>query len=83
MAAKSSVLVDEDNSKLPTLYWLPKLSKIHYQSVFITNSSSCTTTELFVRLTSCLTAKKYVIKYILKPFMRGMVTLYFGLLKFR
>ena len=27
MAAKFGVFVDEDHSKLPTLYWLPKLQK--------------------------------------------------------
>ena len=53
--AKSSVFVDEDKSRLPTLYWLPKLN---YKSRLIANSSSCTTTELSVLLTSCLTAKK-------------------------
>ena len=45
-AAKFGVFVDEDHSKLPTLYWLPKLHKQPYKSRFIANSSSCTTTEL-------------------------------------
>ena len=27
IAAKFSVFVDDDHSKLPTLYWLPKLHK--------------------------------------------------------
>ena len=27
LAAKFGVFVDEDHSKLPTLYWLPKLKK--------------------------------------------------------
>ena len=58
------VFVDEDHSKLPTLYWLPKLHKRPYRSRLITNSSSCTTTELSFLLTSCLTAiKNHVIKY--------------------
>ena len=35
MAVKFGVLVDEDHSKLPTLYWLPKLHKIPYKSSFI------------------------------------------------
>ena len=54
MAAKFGVFVDEDHSKLPTLYWLPKLHKRPYKSRFITNSSSCTTNELSILLTSCL-----------------------------
>ena len=64
MAAKFGVFVDEDHSKLPTLYWLPKLHKRPYKSRFIANSSSCTTTELLIILTSCLNSiKNRVIKY--------------------
>ena len=53
---KFGVFVDEDHSKLPTLYWLPILHKRHYNSRFIANSSSCTTTttELSIILTSLL-----------------------------
>ena len=46
MADKFGVLVDEDQSKLPTLYWLPKYHKRSYKTRFIAKSSSCTTTEL-------------------------------------
>ena len=64
MAAKFGLFVDEDHSKLPTLYWLPKRHKRSYKSRFIANSSACTTTELSILLTSCLTAiKNHVIKY--------------------
>ena len=64
MAAKFGVFVDEDHSKLPTLYWLPKHHIRPYKSRFITHSRSCTTTELSIILTSCLTAiKNHVIKY--------------------
>ena len=52
MAAKFGVFVDEDHSKLPTLYWLPKPHEIPYRSCFIANSSSYSTTELSVILTS-------------------------------
>ena len=63
MAAKFWVFV-EDHSKLPTIYLLPKLHKRPYKSRFIANSSLCTTTELSILLTSCLTAtKNHVIKY--------------------
>ena len=58
MAAKFGLFVDEDHSKLPALYWLPKLHKRLYKSRFIANSNSCTTTELSILLTSCLTAIK-------------------------
>ena len=64
MTAKFGVFVDEDNSKLPTLYWLPKLHQRPYKSRFIANFSSCTIIELSIILTSCLTAiKNHVIKY--------------------
>ena len=44
MAAKFGLFVDEDHSKLPRLYWLPKLHK----RPFIANFSACTTTELSI-----------------------------------
>ena len=64
MASKFGLFVDEDHSKLHTLYWLSKLNKRPYKSRFIANSSACAATELSSLLTSCLTAiKKHVIKY--------------------
>ena len=61
---KFAVNVKERQDKLPTMHWLPKLRKRPYKSRFITNSSSCTTTELSKLLTSCLTAvKSLVIRY--------------------
>ena len=65
MAAKFGLFVGEDHSRLPTLYWLPKLHKRPYKSSLIAYSSACTTTELSILLTSGLTAikKKHVIKY--------------------
>ena len=87
MAAKFGLFVDADHSKLPTLYWLPKLHKRSYKSRsyksrFIANSSACTTTELSILLTSCLNAiKNHVIKYCTTVYEREMVKNYFGLLK--
>ena len=81
MAAKFGLFVDEDHSKLPTLYWLPKLHKRPYKSRFIANSSGCTTTELSILLTSCLTAiKNHFIKYCTTVYERNGKN-YFGLLK--
>ena len=72
MAAKFGLFIDEDHSKLPTLYWLPKLHKRSYRSRFIANSSACKTTELSVLLTSCLTAiKNHVIKYCTTVYERN------------
>ena len=56
MAAKFGLSFDEDDCKLPALYWLPKLYKRPYKLRFIANSSACTTSELSILLTSCLTA---------------------------
>ena len=58
MAAKFGVFVSDDHSKLPTLYWLPRLHKRPYKSRCIAYSSSCTTTELSIILSAFLTAIK-------------------------
>ena len=52
-----------------------------YKARFITNSSSCTTTELSKLLTLCLTAVKNMLSNIVKRYMRDPVKTYFGLLK--
>ena len=80
MAAKFGLFVDEDHSKLPTLYWLPKLHKRPYKSRFIANSSACTMTELSILLTSCLTAiKNYVIKYCTTVYERNGKNLFWSI----
>ena len=75
------VKAKENQDKVPTLYWLPKLHKKPYKARFIANSSSCTTTELSKLLTSCLTAVKNMLSNIVKRYMRDQVKAYFGLLK--
>ena len=80
MAVKFGLFVDEDHSKLPTLYWLPKLHKRPYKSRFIANSSACTTTELSILLTSCLTAiKNHVIKYCTTVYERNGKKLFWSI----
>ena len=80
MAAKFGLFVDEDHSKLPTLYWLPKLPKQPYKLRLIANSSACTTTELSILLTSCLTAiKNYVIKYCTTVYERNGKKLFWSI----
>ena len=72
MAVKFGLFVDGDHSKLPTLYWLPKLYKWPDKSRFIANSSACKTTELSILLTSCLTAiKNNVIIYCTTVYERN------------
>ena len=78
MAAKLRVFVDEDHSMLPTIYCLPKLHKPPLKLCFIANSSPCSTAELSILLTSCL---KTMPLNIAQQFMKGMVKIYFGLLK--
>ena len=80
MAAKFGVLVNGDHGKLPMLYWLQKLHKRSYKSRFIANSSSCTITELFILLTSCLTAiKNHVIKYCESVYERNGKSLFWSI----
>ena len=63
---------DDDHSKLPTLYWLPKLHKRPCKSRFIANSRSFTSNELSIILTSYLiTINNDVIKYCEKVFERN------------
>ena len=80
MAAKFGLFVDEDQSKLPTLYWLPKLHKRPYKSRFIANSSICATTELSTLLTSCLAGIKiHVIKYCTTVYDRNSKKLFWSI----
>ena len=74
------VKAKENQDKVPTLYWLPKLYKKPYKARFIANSSSCTTTELSKLLTSCLTAIKiHVIKYCEKVYERSGKNLFWSI----
>ena len=61
----------------------PKINKRPYKSLSFANSRSCTITELSILLTFCLTAIKNMLLSIVKQFMRGMVKVYFGILKLR
>ena len=80
MAAKFGLFVDEDYSKLPTSFWLPKLHTQPYKLRFIANSSVCTTTELSFLLIPCLTAiKKYAIKYCTTAYGRNCKNLFWSI----
>ena len=74
-ATRFAVSVNEDQERLPTFYWLPKMLKKQkktYKARFIASSSSCTTTDLSKLLTSCLTTiKNHVIKYCEKVYERS------------
>ena len=80
MAAKFRLFVDEDHSKLPTLYRLPKLHKQPYKLRFIANSIACTTSELSILLTSCLTAiENHVIEYCTTVYERNGKSLFWSI----
>ena len=77
-ATRFAVSVNEDQERLHTFYWLPKLHKKPYKAQFIANSSSCTTTELSKLLTSCLTTiKKNTLLNIVKKSIKGPVKICF------
>ena len=59
-----SVKAEENQDKVPTLYWLPKIYKKPYKARVIASSSSCMTTELSKLLTLCLTAVKTCYKVL-------------------
>ena len=67
-------------SFLRYLNWLPKLHKRPYKARFNANSSSCTTSELSILLTSCLTAiKNHVIKYCTTVYERNGKNLFWSI----
>ena len=79
-ATRFAVSVNEDQERLPTFYWLPKLHKKPYKARFIANYSSCTTTELSKLLTSCLTTiKNHVIKYCEKVYEKSGKNLFWSI----
>ena len=80
MAAKFGLFVDEEHSKLPTLYWLPKLHKRPYKSSLIASSSACTTTELSIfLLLASLQLKNIVIKYCTTVYKRNGKKLFWSI----
>ena len=48
-------MTDQDSS-IPKLFWIPKLHKNPFKSRFIAGASKCTTKQLSVEVTLCLTA---------------------------
>ena len=75
------VKAKENQNKVSTLYWLPKLQKNPYKARFIANSSSCTITKLSKLLTPCPTAVKNMLPRTVKRYMRDLVKIYCCLLK--
>ena len=72
-------MLAEDSNEILN-YWLPKLHKRPYKSRFIANSSACTTTELSILLTSCLTAiRNHVIKYCRTVYERNGKNLFWSI----
>ena len=76
---KSNIKIDKFD--LPTFYWLSTLHKNPYKSLFISNSSYCSTTILSKHITSALRAViDHVIKYSESAFSHSNVN-YFWYIK--
>ena len=67
---KFSVCINEDQDKLPTMYWLPKLHKRPYKARFISYSSSCTTTELSASISLACEFLATVLRILSRTFAR-------------
>lgn len=62
------------------MYWIPKLHKSPYKARFIANSTSCTTTNISVLLTSCLTKiKEHWERYCDKTFQNSGINLFWSI----
>ena len=62
------------------MYWIPKLHKNSYKARFIANISSCTTTHISKRLTSCLIKiKKHVQRYCDKAYENSGINLFWSI----
>ena len=62
------------------MYWIPKLHKKPYKSRFIAASSSCTTKQISVLLTSCLSKiKEHVKLYCEKAYENSGINLYWSI----
>ena len=71
-----NVKAKENQDKVPTLYWSPKLHRKPYKTRFIANSSPCNITELSVLLTSCRTAVKNMILSTVKRYMETLDSIF-------
>ena len=79
-ALRFGVEAKENQDKVPTLCWLPKLHKKPYRARFVANSGSCAAAELSRLLASCLTAvEEHVIKYCEKVCGRSGGSLFWSI----
>ena len=78
--APFKTVVTHKQGNLPTMYWLPKLHKTPYKARFIANSSSCTTTNISILLTSCLTAvKDHMVNYCNKVYENSGINCFWSI----
>ena len=73
----------ENQDKVPTLYWLPKLHKTHIKQDLLLILVIVRRQIFFKLLTPCLTAVKNMLSSTVKRYMRDLVKTYFGLSKFQ
>ena len=75
------VKAKENQDKVPTLYWLPKLHKTPYKARFIANSVHVRQQNFLNCYPRVLQLLKTMLSSIVKRYMRDPVKTYFGLLK--
>ena len=79
ITATNKLKAAAEHSKVPTMYWLPKLHKKPFKFRFISASSKCTTTKISVLLTSALTTiKELIIKYCNKAYQHDGVNYFWS-----
>ena len=76
---KNEIDVQEQHEQLPSFYWLPKLHKKPYGSMFIAASNKCTTKQLSSLLTFCFKIILTIINNIVMVFITILELIAFGL----
>jgi hypothetical protein len=67
-----NIPINEENCELSTLYWIPKFQKNQYLDRYIPGSSTCSTKELSITMTTILHAVKGgLLSYCDKVYSRG------------
>ena len=75
-----NINVSDDNSSIPTLFWIPKLHKNPFKSRFIAGASKCTTKQLSIDVTLCLTViRNHFRKYCNTIFKRTGINCFWSI----
>ena len=69
-----NIPINEENCELSTLYWIPKFQKNQYLDRYIPGSSTCSTKELSITMTTILHAVNGgLLSYCDKVYSRGNI----------